>query len=178
MNVRVVTLFVLAMSVVAQLCAAPARCNLMTITQPDGTTVNVRLCGDEYHHFYMSEEGEFVTRGEDGYFYFTTLDSDNNLVPSRVRLGDAKPVEIDEVAVMKRHDELNNAQRRQKSRGIALRRAPMRKTANEAVSSETVKGLIILVDFQDKSFITPQSTINDMMNKEGYTDDFGTSAQR
>ena len=174
MKMRFIAVVVMVVMVVGQLLAVPARRKPITVTQPDGTTVTVQLCGDEYHHFYMTQEGEAVTCGEDGYFYYTTLDAYNTPVASAIRLGAAKSHYIDNVAVLKRHGELNGEMRMLKSRRIASRRAPMSKSADKTVSASEIKGLVLLVNFKDKSFVTPQATIDDMMNKEGYTDSYGS----
>ena len=39
-----------------------------TVTQPDGTTITVRLHGDEYHSYYTTEEGTPLRRLENGFF--------------------------------------------------------------------------------------------------------------
>ena len=37
--------------------AAPARKTLTSYTQPDGSVITLRLCGDEYYHYYTTEDG-------------------------------------------------------------------------------------------------------------------------
>ncbi len=175
MKVRVFFTFIVTMITLGQLMAAPARREPITYTQPDGTTVTVYLCGDEYHHYYTTIDGEPITRSEDGYFYYTQLDAEKNPVASTCKVGDVKPLHMDKTAVLQRYGELNIAKRQLKNSSISTRRTPMRRVqARAAAESSVVRGLIILVNFQDKSFITPQSTITDMMNKEGYTDAYGS----
>lgn len=57
----------------------------MTYIQPDGTEVQIRLIGDEYHHYYLSEDGYPVAK-EGGYFYYADLDADGTLHRSDFRL--------------------------------------------------------------------------------------------
>ncbi len=48
--------------------AIPAYRGWQTKTQPDGTTLQVRLNGDEYYHFYTNAQGEVVQKNADGYW--------------------------------------------------------------------------------------------------------------
>ena len=57
------------------LCAAatasysvPAYRGWQTKTQPDGTTIRVRLNGDEFYHYYTNEQGEVVSENAEGYW--------------------------------------------------------------------------------------------------------------
>lgn len=47
--------------------AVPAKRVYRTFTQPDGTTVTAMLVGDEYSHYYISQDGKALTRTEDGF---------------------------------------------------------------------------------------------------------------
>lgn len=57
----------LCMAAVA-LQAVPAYRGWQTKTQPDGTTIQVRLNGDEFYHFYTNAAGEVVSENADGYW--------------------------------------------------------------------------------------------------------------
>lgn len=48
--------------------AVPAYRGWQTKTQPDGMTIQVRLNGDEYYHFYTNAAGEVVSENADGYW--------------------------------------------------------------------------------------------------------------
>ena len=39
------------------LYAIPARPGVITVTQSDGTRLKIRIYGDEYYHYTISEEG-------------------------------------------------------------------------------------------------------------------------
>lgn len=159
---------------VGQLTGAPARRELITIEQPDGTEVKVRLYGDEYYHYYMTESGEYVTRGNDGFIYYTEIDEDDNLKASSVRVNGDVLSDVDNIKIAHKHAELYNRNRTLRQSDRIASQAPMRRAAAKASStSSEVKGLIILVNFSDKSFVTSQSTIDKMMNDEGYTDSYG-----
>lgn len=48
------------------LLAVPAKPGLIDFTQPDGSVVRVRIHGDEFHHFYTSEDGYYLAPADNG----------------------------------------------------------------------------------------------------------------
>ncbi len=62
------TLLMTALMVVSVLYAVPAYRGWQTKTQPDGTTIEVRLNGDEFYHYYTNRSGEMVSQDADGYW--------------------------------------------------------------------------------------------------------------
>ena len=63
---------------VAALCtslvatAVPAKRTPVTFTQSDGTVITVTMCGDEWHHGYVTADGLAVARAAHGHFYYNT----------------------------------------------------------------------------------------------------------
>lgn len=156
--------------------AAPVKRAITSYTQPDGSVITLRLCGDEYYHYYTTEDGTPVTMCEDGFYRYTTLDEEKNIVASDVKAGEALTGDIAHIDAIKMQQKMLYEKRRSiKTQGIKSRRAPMRQAAVSTADNDgSVRGLILLVEFQDKTFTTSQSIINDMMNKEGYTDEYGS----
>lgn len=64
--------------------AVPAKPGLLPMTQPDGTVVNVRLMGDEFHHFYLSEDGYYLVNEGDT-FYYADVDASGLTVSSGIK---------------------------------------------------------------------------------------------
>ena len=50
--------------------AVPAQSVWRTFTQSDGTTITVRLCGDENMHYYLTEDGVPLLRDANGDFCY------------------------------------------------------------------------------------------------------------
>ncbi len=48
--------------------AVPAKREWRTYTQPDGTTIDVMLVGDEFYHFTVNRDGEQVRLDKDGFY--------------------------------------------------------------------------------------------------------------
>ncbi|MDE5983140.1 MAG: hypothetical protein K2G92_08530, partial [Duncaniella sp.] len=61
--------------------AVPARPGLFTVMQPDGTEISVRLVGDEYNHYYLSEDGYLLVNVDDT-FYYGDVDTSGSVVRS------------------------------------------------------------------------------------------------
>lgn len=64
---RIATLFMLCIIATASY-AVPARPGWQTKTQPDGTTIEVRLTGDEFHHYWQDRNGNVVKCDSLGYW--------------------------------------------------------------------------------------------------------------
>ena len=156
--------------------AIPANPKPYIVTQPDGTTINVRLCGDEYYHYYTTEDGSPITLCDDGYYRYTTIDAQNNLVASADAVGKVRASVLpDKKIVMERHNELYKVNKAKRVVNMQNMKSPMRNVVNKEASNKgVVKGIIVLAEFQDQRFTFTQSTINQMMNKEGYTDVYGS----
>ena len=52
--------------IVTSICARPARLIVRTVTNSDGTSLNILLRGDESFHFYTTEDGIPVLRDANG----------------------------------------------------------------------------------------------------------------
>ena len=53
-----------------QLLAVPATPYPVKVTQPDGRELTVRLNGDEFYHFYTTEDGYTIVKNEMGFFTY------------------------------------------------------------------------------------------------------------
>lgn len=61
--------------------AVKAQPGLITVTQPDGTELNVRLIGDEHFHYFLTDDGFPLINDNDVYYYASTT-PDGNLMRS------------------------------------------------------------------------------------------------
>ena len=61
-------ILVASMLCATTIMAVPAYRGWQTKTQPDGTTLEVRLNGDEYYHYYTNRAGEVVKADAEGYW--------------------------------------------------------------------------------------------------------------
>jgi immune inhibitor A len=144
MNYRI--LFLLSFVATASLALAiPAKRGLWkTVTTADGTTIKVQLAGDENLHYWQSEDGRvFFPDSATGVYQQRDLSAMRAKANNRVRS--------------------INARRRQ-----VMRKA----TATTRAYTGEKKGLVIMVQFSDKSFSTDftKSFCSQMMNTEGFSE--------
>jgi len=132
----------------------PARRSTFKHTQPDGKELSLSLVGDEFMHYYLNEsDGTKMLQGKDGHFY---------------------PMAEETLQAMQQRADVRReatAQRR------AERLQRMHNSANGPAKvgtfgnmTGTKKGIVILVNFADKSLTTgTQAVFNNMFNEEGYS---------
>ena len=148
---------------IASLMAIPAHPGTAQVLQPDGTSITLRLCGDEWQHYATTVDGYTVVQNQQGYYVYATL-QDGQLVPTTQVAHDADQRTAAEqawLAGIQKHlaapipdDVLQLRQQlaQQQQQTLAHRRAG-------TYDYSKFKGLIILVEY----------IISDMVNKEGYT---------
>lgn len=77
------TLTVLALSAVSTAMAMPAKRGVMTVTTASGKQLEVRLCGDEHFHQYLTEDG-YPLHERDGEFYYCSISDDGDVIDSGI----------------------------------------------------------------------------------------------
>ena len=76
MNTRNLLLSLLLFAAAPMLRALPADPAPRRIVQPDGSTLTVRLCGDEHFHYHLSLDSLPLVQRE-GFFYYATVGEGN-----------------------------------------------------------------------------------------------------
>lgn len=64
--------------------AVPAKPGLINFSQPDGSVIKVQIHGDEFHHFYTTEDGYFLVQ-KDNQFYYADVDANGRAVSSNIK---------------------------------------------------------------------------------------------
>ncbi len=157
---------------VSSLFAVPARSIPMTVTQPDGSVVTVKLVGDEFSHYRITSDGIPVIRCADGFYRYAELSPAGQAVAGAVIARDAALRTASEKAYLEQLSEQQVSQnlfarrslkKQQKQNSITRR-------VTQATAGDDVHGLVLLVEFSDKKFssVGTKEGFNEMMNKEGY----------
>ena len=129
--------------------AVPAKRGVWrTLQLTDGTTVQAQLCGDEHLHFFIDAKGQrYVADGQSGKFKPTT------------------------------EQQLRQKLTRKRSKSKAVANSTLKKigVVDKTIFQGTQRGLIILVEFDDKEFQpeNDQAFWNRVANEEGYSDQNG-----
>lgn len=164
-----VQLTIVGLLLTSQAFAVPAHPGIAKVRQPDGTTISIRLHGNEYQHYNTTSDGYTILKNAEGYYVYATLDN-GRLKPSSRIAHDVSERPADEQAFLQRiskHAKPGVQTRRFPTLSSNSHRASTFKTHNDL---SKFRGLVILVEFKDKKFSrTDYSQVaNDIFNKENY----------
>jgi len=138
---------ILMMATIAN--AMPARPGLRKLTAKDGTTIEARMVGDEFHHCLVSTDG-YIVKKVDGNFYEKSSER------------------FDEAAAIQKREAV-----RAKREGIM-----QPKSTNGTNTNYASKGLVILVSFSDKAFTKTNAQFTNMMNQQNYSTNGATGSAK
>ncbi len=178
-------LIAIAMLTASMAMAIPAHPAAATVTQPDGSILTIRLCGDEYLHFNTTADGYTILQRADGFYVYAQKDDSGQLVATPHKAHDAAERTADEQLWLQsigkhlmpaltpsaaREQQAEQA-RRAKTRQAAITKAPWYDYNN-------FLGLIILVEFNDRAFSRSNyaDLFNDMVNQPNYSGYDGSQA--
>lgn len=179
--------------------AVPARPGLFTVMQPDGTEISVRLVGDEYNHYYLSEDGYLLVNVDDT-FYYGDVDTSGAVVRSEFMARDASLRTAAEASFLKSVDmtrvfpalEKRAVKARARRAASPRRAAPMRESGEGITAGPGLfpgtsfpsigeqRAIVILVEYTDVKFqiADPGDYFSRMLNEENFSDYGGTSSAR
>ena len=173
---RILTLVLALWTTAAALMAIPADPRPRTFTQADGTTITLRLRGDECFHFMSTLDGMPVVKNKNGFYCYAEV-MNNTLVPTAMVAHDVEKRTADEQSFVDSQKNLTLASLSQihntAQSTLNAQRAKMmtqQQSPNRVKFEGTKRGLVILVQFKDQAFTAAgtQAEFNDMMNKPGY----------
>ncbi len=179
--------------------AVPAKPSIVAMKQADGTTINVQIKGDEYHHFYLTEDGYMLVEDK-GTFYYADIDADGVDVNSRIKAvppgqrGEAAKAFLSKVDMPHVTSVMESRARRMRESRVALplSAAPSYTApgstnidkglfpgANFPVHGEQ-RAVVILVEYSDVKFTLsdPKDYFSRMLNEEGFSDYGGTGSAK
>ncbi len=150
--------------------------------QPDGSTVDVCIHGDEHFSYYTTPDGYLLATQGDTFYFAGSVGSSGEPVSSGLRAVDAARRTAADNALLQRVGYM---------RPHAVTASPMRKAAGvngigrwgNGMSFPVTgdqKGLVILVQFNDQKFQTPNANeyFTRMLNEPGFSDNGGTGSAR
>ncbi len=180
----------LILTIVALLCitnviiAVPAHKGSVSVRQQDGTMLTLRLHGDEWRHFTTTDDGYTVVRNADGNYVYATLDGDR-LVATEHLAHDKADRQSSEKALLQTLDRYQCAPMPQSTQAVwqqvqEHQRQTLARRRVAAYDYKKFKGLVILVQFNDKKFSREdyKDIITGMMNDENYTGYTDTSGSK
>lgn len=162
---------------------------LMTMNQPDGTTLNVRLIGDENGHFYQTQDGILLLETENG-FYYAVSDENGSFKPSAMRAANPSMRSAEAVNLIANLNQQQLKENYIKSVARDVKKSPARTVSPSVIPSNPLPGLfeetypfpatgspkvlIILAEYTDVKFSKSDEEIKEyfktILSKENYTD--------
>ena len=126
--------------------AVPAKHGIRTVTQPDGSTLQVMLMGDEWHHNYVTADGYTIQQADDGMFYYRTTEGISRIKAHNVseRSADEKAFIDDNSSKMSPTSQSTESQLPRRAPGASNK-------ATQVPNSGSPRVPIILVQYSDKS---------------------------
>ena len=165
------------------LFALPAKKGIITVNQPDGTQLRIEGHGDENFHYITTEDGFLVRKNTEGVYEYAEF-SEQEIQPLgiKARSLDERP-DAEKMFLSKMP---KNAITISPSQEMSMRKMAMQEQSS--ISQQRIigsrncapRGLIILVNFKDKSF-SPENTLaemDSMLNGVNYTYDGATGSAR
>ena len=155
--------------------SVPAYRGTAQVRQPDGSYITLRLLGDEWVNYNTTADGYSVVKDHRGYYTYAHLKDDRLQSTGRIAHDVAQRSASEQtfLAGMKKYQapQMSAVSAAMKARveAAGVQRRAQKRAAQYDYSK--FKGLIILVQFNDKEFSRPdyKDIITDMVNMEGYT---------
>lgn len=165
--------------------AKPAKGNFITVEQPDGSALTLRLIGDERSHLYLTSDHIPLSYTPESGYVYTHIDGEGIMHPTGVMAHNPEMRTVDEQTVVSRCGiDITETLRTHRINRYPKQDAPGQVTSTFPTTGEQ-KGLVILVEFTDvkfgdkagtnKGYDKYSSSANavheywtDMLNKKGF----------
>jgi M6 family metalloprotease-like protein len=164
------------------LYAVPAYPHPIVKTLPDGSTITIKLRGNEHFKYTLSEDGYLIKQAADGFFYFQQLNESGEQTQTNIRVKEISQRSTEErklISTLKSFPDLS-----QSLQGIRARKVASSQKAKQSDNAFPLTGspksLVILVNFKDLSFVTsnPATAFYNLLNEVGYSANGGTGSAR
>lgn len=176
------------MLLMASYClAVPADEGTFPLQQPDGSVLEARFVGDEKFHVLQTEDGYFLKEDLLGYYTYINNEGEPSGIYAR-NSNERSDSDVEFLAnldqsriynlLLKKNPPMEPMNYRVPD--FAYREVMRMPSYNPKVTQGDVRGIVILVQFQDVKFKSadPKSQFTDYMNKEGYNEYYNLGSIR
>lgn len=147
--------------------AIPAHPRPMDVTQSDGSKLTVRLVGDEFYHRTMTTDGyTLLQRGNGDYVY--AVESGSKLVASDMVAHNPSMRNASELRLVAKLQK-GLIDKAQAAQGKTLKASRDRVNASTRDTYDDFRGLLVLINFNDRTFSYGADYFEAMMNQSNYT---------
>lgn len=164
-------------TVTNEVMAVPANPALYRYVQPDGTVVTLQMRGDEFLHYVTTVDGYTLKKNAHGYYVYASRTKSGALGFSSVVAHDEDQRGSEEKAFLAQTPKCLTDSHEVRNAGIyALQRKmifdrPLISLAANQYDYTKFRGLVILVEFNDRTFSRPDAkdVFSEMLNKKNFT---------
>lgn len=153
--------------------AAKANTAPFSVRQSDGTTITVRLHGDEHFSWYTTTDNVILARSGNN-FYIADIDAKGNITPTSQLAHEKTERSINELSLVKKQNLKAFFSEEADNNRMAQRREPIAPTSNPPYfpSTGTPTAIVILVEFQDTKFTVsdPKTVFDQYLNGDEQTE--------
>ena len=159
--------------------------NPVTVVQPDGTALTIRIHGDENFHYTTTVDGFLIRKDKDGFYKYDRLDATKNvrrLSTQRVnnvanRSAEEQQLIGELTPVRKQMDLLMSFDKGvRKAPAQLLKKSVLAPRLEAGATAEESQYLVILVNFKDREMVFEQADFDTWLNEPGYSVDGGTGS--
>ncbi|MEI7504606.1 MAG: hypothetical protein WCJ61_15115, partial [Paludibacter sp.] len=180
------TLVLLIMALILpilSLFSVPATPYPITITQPDGTELTIRLHGDEHFNYKTTLDGYTLVPNNENVMTYAQMDANGLLYSSNIKAHNSnKRLTNEKTFIKSLTPNINFRAQSDLKRSLRSKSAS---TSQSAIQKSfpligSPKSLVILVNFSDKSFVTatPKLAYTSLLNDKGYSTNGGTGSAK
>lgn len=181
---KIFTLLVTALCSISFAWASRAVDTPVKITQKDGTTITIRVHGDEFSSYVTTVDGyQIVWR--DGFYYYYQTSMVSKSAAGLVRASDPgkrNAVELSSMAsrMKGRLDGGMVNTERKVSYSLDALNGPLGRSSAARASLQPSRAIVVLVQFRDVKFQTThgQSAFHNLLNERGYNLNGGTGSAK
>lgn len=166
-----ITFLLMALTIAIMASAEPANPSPITVKQPGGTSLQLKLVGDEFYHFNTTADGYTVINVNGRWEY--AMRNGEHLASTGVMANDPASRNAQErkllettpkflVDKQETHNAYNARLKRDKKNNVGTREA--------VIDYSKFRGLIILINYNDRQFLmnNPNNFYNQLCNTENY----------
>lgn len=160
-----------------RMVAVPAYPLPIVVSQPDGTTISIMIKGDEYHHYFLTEDGYLITKGENNIYNYARVNEKGEIVDTGIKANDLQKRSASEISKISNFEKYPDFSKKNQ-----LMR-DKRKLNDSSDSSRfplqgSPRSLVILAAFSDVDFIVPNTNqaFTNLLNEAGYSANGGTGS--
>lgn len=150
--------------------AVPAYPGTITVSQPDGTEIKIKLSGDERLNWASTTDGYTLLRNSENYWTFAEKDANGNLAPSEIiyrnSSSDASRKGIEKGLCFTDEQKFEAKQRSLNMSGTTSSDLQVEGTFP---SKGKNKLLLLMLNYSDTEPVYTQEQFSNLMNQEGYS---------